>query len=82
MNEELAAMLVILDINRLHMVAGGSTSWWQNPSEYTPTNINYICDQRLGTPRAAECMNLDFQISDRIDFQVTPSAPRFLSSGQ
>ena len=78
----LAGVLVNLGSNCLHMVAGGSTTWWQNPSEYAPTNIEYICDQRLGTPSVVDCTNAEFQITNRIDFQVKPSSPRSLSTGR
>ncbi len=56
------------------------STWWQNPADYAPTNVEYTCDPRLEVPKAVDCMNAEFQIDGRKNLQAGPEKPFFVNS--
>lgn len=41
---------------------------WQSSSDYAPTNVEYHCDAKLGTPKPADCLDAKFRIAGQSQY--------------
>lgn len=57
-----------------------ATSVWQSPSDYAPTNLEYHCDAKLGTPKPVDCLNQNSRLQARANILKSGPSTLFSSS--